>query len=96
MIFPTLEKESHVPPNTPAVKSEVHSSAEDDEDEEEGTVAPHSPVHSPAWTVTLSEDDGHTSDAITTSEDDVESLMLDDEEYEVLETSDDDGYRRVI
>jgi len=93
MIFPKLDKEAQL-----AVISEpVESSQEETSTETETPMPePRSAMHSPAWTVTLSEEeDGHTSDAIT-SEDDVESLMLDDEDYEVLETSDDDGYRRVI
>jgi len=90
MVFPKLEKESVILSPEPVLAA-VPTDAED----ETPVASIHSPINSPAWTLTLSEEEGHTSDA-PTSEDDVESLMLDDEDYEVLETSDDDGYNRVI
>ncbi|KAK6329743.1 hypothetical protein TWF696_003608 [Orbilia brochopaga] len=88
MIFPKLEKESQILAVEEAIPTEVETETEA---ETETTVLPsQNPAASPAWTLTLSEEEGHTSDGVT-SEDDVDSLLLDDEEYEVLETSDDDG-----
>ncbi|KAK6339611.1 hypothetical protein TWF718_009007 [Orbilia javanica] len=91
MIFPKLEKESQILAVEEAIPTEVETETET---ETEVTLGTQNPAASPAWTLTLSEEEGHTSDGVT-SEDDVDSLMLDDD-YEVLETSDDDGFRRVI
>ncbi|KAK6507243.1 hypothetical protein TWF481_005693 [Arthrobotrys musiformis] len=87
MIFPKLEKESQILAVEEAIPTEVETETET---ETEITIpGTQNPAASPAWTLTLSEEEGHTSDGVT-SEDDVDSLMLDDD-YEVLETSDDDG-----
>ncbi|KAF3087376.1 hypothetical protein TWF569_008395 [Orbilia oligospora] len=87
MIFPKLEKESQILAVEEAIPTEVETETEA---ETEVTLpGTQNPAASPAWTLTLSEEEGHTSDGVT-SEDDVDSLMLDDD-YEVLETSDDDG-----
>ncbi|KAF3915031.1 hypothetical protein ABW21_db0201268 [Orbilia brochopaga] len=88
MIFPKLEKESQILAVEEAIPTEVETETE--AETETTVLAPPNPAASPAWTLTLSEEEGHTSDGVT-SEDDVDSLLLDDEEYEVLETSDDDG-----
>ncbi|EPS41394.1 hypothetical protein H072_4715 [Dactylellina haptotyla CBS 200.50] len=88
MIFPKLEKESQILAVEEAIPTEVETETE--AETETTLLGNPNPAASPAWTLTLSEEEGHTSDGVT-SEDDVESLMLDDEEYEVLETSDDDG-----
>ncbi|EWC46577.1 hypothetical protein DRE_04064 [Drechslerella stenobrocha 248] len=96
MIFPKLEKESQILAVEEAIPTEVETETETEAETEATLIAPpQNPASSPAWSITLSEDEGHTSDGVT-SEDDVDSLMLDDEEYEILETSDDDGFRRVI
>ncbi|KAK6526301.1 hypothetical protein TWF694_004901 [Orbilia ellipsospora] len=93
MIFPKLEKESQILAVEEAIPTEVETETE--AETETTLLGNPNPAASPAWTLTLSEEEGHTSDGVT-SEDDVDSLMLDDEDYEVLETSDDDGFRRVI
>ncbi|KAF3933141.1 hypothetical protein ABW19_dt0204152 [Dactylella cylindrospora] len=88
MIFPKLEKESQILAVEEAIPTEVETETE--AETETTLLGTQNPAASPAWTLTLSEEEGHTSDGVT-SEDDVDSLMLDDEDYEVLETSDDDG-----
>ncbi|KAK6332540.1 hypothetical protein TWF730_004201 [Orbilia blumenaviensis] len=88
MIFPKLEKESQILAVEEAIPTEVETETE--AETETTLLGAQNPAASPAWTLTLSEEEGHTSDGVT-SEDDVDSLMLDDEDYEVLETSDDDG-----
>jgi len=93
MIFPTLDKESQILAIEEAIPTEVETETE--AETEDTIVESQNPAASPAWTLTLSDEEGRTSDGVT-SEDDVDSLMLDDEDYEVLETSDDDGFRRVI
>lgn len=93
MIFPKLEKESQILAVEEAIPTEVETETE--AETETTLLGNPNLAASPAWTLTLSEEEGHTSDGVT-SEDDVDSLMLDDEDYEVLETSDDDGFRRVI
>jgi len=96
MVFPKLEKESVILEQTvPPSETETEVGTTPSNLRSVSPSSHPSPINSPAWTLTLSEDEGHNSDHHT-SEDDVESLMLDDEEYEVLETSDDDGYNRVI
>jgi len=89
MIFPTLDKESQILAVEEAIPTEVETETE--AETETTLLGTQNLAASPAWTLTLSDEEGHTSDGVT-SEDDVDSLMLDDEDYEVLETSDDDGF----